>query len=45
MQKMFNHTTADVSYLSEGEGTPLVLLHGFAEDASVWNNQIDFFYS
>ena len=42
MQKMFNHTTADVSYLIEGEGTPLVLLHGFAEDASVWNNQIDF---
>jgi pimeloyl-ACP methyl ester carboxylesterase len=42
MQKIFNHTTADVSYLTEGEGTPLVLLHGFAEHAIIWNEQINF---
>jgi pimeloyl-ACP methyl ester carboxylesterase len=42
MQKIFDHTKADINYLMEGEGTPLVLLHGFAEDTFVWSDQIDF---
>ena len=42
MEKIFDHSTANVHYIAEGEGMPLVLLHGFAEDALVWNEQIDF---
>jgi pimeloyl-ACP methyl ester carboxylesterase len=28
-------------YRDEGAGSPTVLLHGFAEDSAVWNNQAD----
>ena len=42
MKKIFDHTTANIHYITEGEGMPLVLLHGFAEDAFIWNEQIDF---
>ena len=28
-------------YQEEGAGLPVVLLHGFAEDSAVWNNQVE----
>ena len=31
-----------VFYRVEGEGQPVVLLHGFAEDGTVWENQVDY---
>jgi pimeloyl-ACP methyl ester carboxylesterase len=34
-----------VFYRIEGEGQPLVLIHGFAEDGTVWENQIEYFKS
>ena len=32
-----------VSYIDEGEGDPLLLVHGFPLDHSMWQQQIDFF--
>ncbi len=29
-------------YTSTGKGNPVVLLHGFAEDSTIWNNQKEF---
>ena len=37
---VFNNTR--LNYYTCGKGSPLLLLHGFAENNSVWVNQIDF---
>jgi len=42
MQKTFQYTDGPVSYLDTGEGQAVVLLHGFGEDADVWNEQVAF---
>jgi pimeloyl-ACP methyl ester carboxylesterase len=42
MQKTFQYTDGPISYLDAGKGLPVVLLHGFGEDADVWNEQIAF---
>lgn len=34
-----------INYYLIGEGKPLLLLHGFAEDATIWTNQIKFLSS
>ena len=34
-----------INYLTQGKGAPLVLLHGFCEDSSVWDNFISEFNS
>ena len=43
---MINNTTdfksASISYCLYGEGFPVILLHGFGEDSSIWKNQIEF---
>lgn len=39
MQKQFTHQSATLSYEILGEGIPVVLLHGFAEDRHVWKYQ------
>jgi pimeloyl-ACP methyl ester carboxylesterase len=33
---------ANIFYLSTGKGKRVILLHGFAEDGSIWENQIAF---
>ncbi len=33
---------ATISYKVTGKGLPVVFIHGFAEDSSVWDNQIEF---
>ncbi|HSN10007.1 MAG TPA: alpha/beta fold hydrolase, partial [Hanamia sp.] len=30
-----------IFYRLEGKGTPVLLVHGFAEDGNIWNQQID----
>jgi len=41
MQKIFKGDKYSVSYRITGEGIPVVLLHGFGEDSTIFNNQID----
>ncbi len=40
MQFQYNNTT--INYKKEGEGQPVVLLHGFGEDSTIWNHQFNF---
>src|SRR5690348_5403533 len=42
MEKQFNYQNSLISYSVEGEGKAVVLLHGFAEDRRIWNNQAAF---
>ena len=42
MQKHFQYQSANISYTVYGKGKPVVLLHGFGEDSSIWNEQVDF---
>jgi pimeloyl-ACP methyl ester carboxylesterase len=41
MKKQISLNGKILSYLITGEGHPVVLLHGFGEDSSVWDNQIE----
>ena len=45
MQKIFKTNSAAIAYRILGEGINVVLLHGFGEDSTVWNSQIDFLQS
>lgn len=40
MLKNFQYFNTNIAYLVEGEGEPVVLLHGFGEDSSIWRNQV-----
>lgn len=42
MRKEFTYQSTTISYLVEGKGTPLVLIHGFGEDSNIWNEQLAF---
>ncbi len=42
MKKTFQYQNAAVSYSIYGTGKPVVLLHGFAEDNTIWNSQVSF---
>lgn len=42
MDKFFLYNNVNISYRLEGEGKPVVLLHGFGEDSHIWDRQIDF---
>jgi pimeloyl-ACP methyl ester carboxylesterase len=41
MDKSFRYHDATISYNVYGSGMPVMLLHGFAEDHSIWNKQVD----
>jgi pimeloyl-ACP methyl ester carboxylesterase len=45
MQKTFQYQNAAISYDIYGTGKPVVLLHGFAEDSTIWNNQVGYLES
>ena len=40
--KTFTYQSAQIFYRTVGNGKPVVLIHGFAEDGDVWKNQIEF---
>lgn len=40
----FLYNSRTVRYRKEGSGFPVVLLHGFAEDSSVWKQQVSFLH-
>lgn len=40
MQKTFNYQQTQISYQLLGEGQPVLMLHGFGEDSSIWNLQV-----
>jgi pimeloyl-ACP methyl ester carboxylesterase len=40
VDKIINYESFPVFYRVEGEGFPVVLIHGFAEDGTIWQNQI-----
>ena len=42
MQKNFIYHDAIISYRVEGKGQPVVLVHGFAEDSHIWDQQVLF---
>lgn len=42
MEKHFQYQGSEIYYEVTGEGVPVVLLHGFAEDNTVWSEQVSF---
>src|ERR1700761_237963 len=40
MQKTFTHARDTIAYEDTGKGPVVVLLHGFAEDSTVWKHQV-----
>jgi pimeloyl-ACP methyl ester carboxylesterase len=40
VDKIINYGSSAVFYRVEGEGFPVVLIHGFAEDGTIWQHQI-----
>ncbi|HTI91041.1 MAG TPA: alpha/beta hydrolase [Puia sp.] len=41
MDKTIDRGPNTLFYRDEGKGLPVILLHGFAEDGSIWNKQTD----
>ena len=41
-KKIFKYQDAAIFYRTVGLGKTVVLLHGFAEDGEIWNNQVNF---
>ncbi len=42
MEKKFNYIYIEIFYKVIGKGQSVVLLHGFAEDSNIWNDQVSF---
>lgn len=40
--KFIQYQSAEIFYRIVGKGRPVVLLHGFAEDGEIWQNQAEF---
>ena len=40
VDKIINYGSSAVFYRIEGEGFPVILIHGFAEDGTIWQHQI-----
>lgn len=45
MEKYLNHKSSSVFYRIKGLGKPVIMLHGFGEDGTIWNHQIEFLQS
>jgi len=42
MEKKFEYLNKEIFYTVTGNGQPVVLLHGFAEDRNIWQEQVTF---
>ncbi|MBS4044213.1 MAG: alpha/beta hydrolase [Chitinophagaceae bacterium] len=42
MEQIIHNINGSICYEHEGKGQVVVLLHGFGEDKSIWNHQINF---
>ncbi len=42
MSKSFLYQNKKIFYRITGTGKPVILIHGFGEDANGWNNQVAF---
>lgn len=42
MNKQIDFSGSVISYAVNGNGNPVVLVHGFGEDSEVWKKQVDF---
>jgi pimeloyl-ACP methyl ester carboxylesterase len=42
MKKIIYHNNARLIYHVYGKGNAVILLHGFAETSSIWNNQLEY---
>ena len=42
MQKIFTNQDVEIAYTDNGAGNIVVMLHGFGEDGTIWQNQVDF---
>jgi pimeloyl-ACP methyl ester carboxylesterase len=40
--KTFSYQSSKIFYRTVGNGKPVILMHGFAEDGDIWKNQIEF---
>ncbi len=40
--KYITYQSSQIFYRTVGKGSPLILIHGFAEDGDIWKNQIEF---
>lgn len=40
--KTFTYQSSKIFYRTVGKGKPVILIHGFAEDGDIWQNQIEF---
>lgn len=45
MEKKFTYKNATITYDLVGEGFPVLLLHGFGEDRTIWKDQVAFLKS
>ncbi|HYC39067.1 MAG TPA: alpha/beta fold hydrolase [Chitinophagaceae bacterium] len=41
MEKIVHHQGKRVFYRKDGEGPPVLLVHGFGETGSIWNHQVE----
>jgi pimeloyl-ACP methyl ester carboxylesterase len=42
VDKLIGGSSSSLYYREEGSGLPVVLLHGFAEDGAIWDNQVSY---
>src|SRR5687768_5816833 len=42
MEKRIAYKGQEIFYRTHGKGDPVVLIHGFAEDATIFSNQVSF---
>ncbi len=45
MDKQITSGATDIFYRNIGKGQPIILLHGFGEDGTIWENQVSFLKS
>ena len=42
MQRRISYSNTKIFYQAKGEGMPVILIHGFGEDSTVWIEQVSF---